>query len=257
MRQSSDVLCILTTYKREFLLPSIIRQINSQTLPVDIVIWNNNPEVKLNFNEIDTFGGVNSTGMIQRFLPALIYPHKYVMFVDDDIFLGKKFLETAISIIEKTPEAVVTSGGSVIESPVSRHSVHHRKYMEGHKIRNAEPWHLDIGCLYCSVCLRKHIQATFRSGIIPAFNCEDILFFISHAVYNEGKVILSPHDEDDRCGVIEFREEHKNGINSGPTFTPNRENAILEFSTKLNWKPTARNFEEWDVNGCAFKRAFK
>ena len=240
------------TYNREILLPNILKQIRQQTIDMDIVIWNNGRDFLIYDNDVDYFKGNNETGMIQRFLPALIYPHKYVMFIDDDVIIGKRFSENALSIINDHPEAVVTTLGSIMDCPVSEFSVRNRFPVVGKDLKNNINLHLDIGCLGCSVMLRKHVQCVFRDSIIPPFFCEDILFYMSHKVHNRGTVILSRHDDAEIAGITGFQPEHNTGIISDPNFYENRMRYIISLSDRLNWKPNAKTFPEWE----SYRQAF-
>lgn len=251
---TNDVLCVVMTHNREHLLWEIKRQIKYSTVPCDITIWNNGNNLTCYDQDIHYYHGRNESGMIQRFLPALIYPHKYVFFVDDDVFIGKKFVENAINIIEKQPRAIVTTLGSVMNEPVSAFNINRRVFVYGMEIKNKDNIHLDIGCLGCAVMLRKHVQAVFRSGFIPYFFCEDILFYMSHTVYNNGLVILSRHDEPDYMGIRRFQPDHKSGLVSKDQFHAKRSEQFALIADTLRWSPSAQDKPEWRPGGEAYDR---
>lgn len=250
--RDTKTLCIIMTYNRAHLIYHAIDQAYKQSAPVDVVIWNNGPHREVDiplFKEVQVFHGVNSAGLHQRFVPALLYPHEHVMFLDDDLAIGPRFLENALSIIEQNEKALVVCMGSVIKAPLNHHNIEHRLPFLGMRVRNKTPWHLDLGSMGACVCKRKHVSTVFNNGFIPPHPAEEIAFSMMHKVYNRGEIILAPHDEDDKQGITAFTEEHYKGQISSSPFFASRQEIILSLGQKFGWSPTALNYPEWQPGG--------
>ena len=255
---TKKVLCIIMTYNRQHLLHDAVDQAYKQTIPVDLVIWNNGPKSHVDiplfkFNEVQVLHGINKIGLHQRFMPALLYPHEYVMFLDDDLIVGPQFLESALEIIEQNENALVVSMGSVMESPLNKYTINHRIPIVGLSVKNSTPWHLDIGSMGVCVCKRKHVNSVFRNGFIPPHPAEEISFSMMHKIYNKGDIILSPHHKEAVKGIVSFQDEHYDGLTSSPDFFEKRAEAIQSLGHKLGWVPNALSHEEWKPGGEAYR----
>lgn len=257
-KQKSDILSIVITHNRNHLIPRLISSVKKQSLLTDICVWDNNYKGKhpIIDDDILLFKGINILGNWQRFLPAMVCPHKYVMFIDDDIEIGRLFLEKALTILSQYSNAVVTSGGSVIDLPMNEQNIYKRHQIYGMKVKNANLWHLDLGQTGCMVCHKNHIKAVFSSGIIPPFFCDDILFFVSHSVYNDGIILLSPHEKKDEMGIVNFDNAHLSGACSRSDFVDVRNKMLFLLYEKLKWNPRAQTYPEWK-HGEARQKIFK
>lgn len=251
---NADVLCIVMTYNRQHMLYHVVDQAYKQTVPCDIVIWNNSPksynDIPL-FKEVQVFHGINSVGLHQRFIPALLYPHEYVMFIDDDLDIGEKFAENAIAVIEKNEKALVVSMGSVMQPPLNLYNVERRVPVVGSAVKNQEPWHLDLGSMGACVCRRKYIHSVFHNGFIPPHPAEEIAFSMMHKVLNNGTIMLAPHDQPEAMGIRAFQKEHYEGMTSSPSFFTKRVEIIQSLGHKFGWQPSALKAPEWQEGGAA------
>lgn len=253
----SRVLCIIMTYNREHLIYQAVDQAYKQTVPVDVVVWNNSPKSYSGtplFREVHVFHGINEVGLHQRFVPALLYPHEHVMFLDDDLIIGNRFLENSLSIIEDNEKALVVSMGSVIRNPFNQHNAENRIAIIGNRVKNKQPWHLDIGSMGACVCKRKHVATVFQQGFIPPHPAEEIAFSMMHKVFNRGEIILAPHDDPDSQGIVSFLDEHYSGLLSSPLFRT-RQQIILSLGSKFGWHPYAMDYPEWQTKGEAHRCA--
>jgi len=216
-------------------LPLIISNMRQQSIYADLCIWSNCTKNLHLDNDILLFKGNNQCGLMQRFLPALVSNHEYVMYRDDDLLVGTKFLENAISEIEKDYKIIVSASGSIIPHPISQESVQNRIEILGYRIHNKDNIQVDIINSGCFVCHRKMLEKIFCLSTPVLFNCVDIVLSVAHSMLNMGTLIVPKHNSPDD-GILEYLETHNSGVNSKPVFAQERSEMILNL-IRQGWKP--------------------
>jgi len=123
-KSSSKICLIMCSWKRIATLTKVLASVKNQRVELDLFIWNNNFAKKnevdqaiANFDNVQVFHSKKNIGGYGRFFMAkslLKYDYEKTIFIDDDQFLSKNYLQTLIS--EHKTKTIVTSWGFQIKS---------------------------------------------------------------------------------------------------------------------------------------------
>jgi hypothetical protein len=113
---STDILCILNTFKRPQVFEEQLNAVLNQTIvPKKIIVWNNNPNITFpGFKDNEKIIVINTSknlGVWARFF-SLYYllSGKYVCVFDDDTIPENRWFENCVSTIEKYNALIGTIG---------------------------------------------------------------------------------------------------------------------------------------------------
>ncbi|NJL51851.1 MAG: glycosyltransferase family 2 protein [Hydrococcus sp. SU_1_0] len=88
MQAKAEITILLLNYKRSHNLPRIIDNLKSQTVPVNIFLWDNSGNSTFHDARIDLiFRTSENQGCSPRWLTALYAKTKYIMTHDDDFLI--------------------------------------------------------------------------------------------------------------------------------------------------------------------------
>lgn len=225
----------MTHSKRLEHLPVILRELKEQTYCCDYCVWNNS-EYNIFFDNIRVFRGFNDLNPMQRFVPAIISDYEYIFYCDDDIQVGRQFVEFAISYLSNRNSTILVAGGSLILKPTDDGGFQRDEHWGMSALNNKEIL-VDIGASGSVFCKSDLLRPVFLVHIPYEIMNTDIAMSVAHHLYNKGDLIIPPHDDVSTRMIENFHPWHSTGRNSAPDFT-NTKNGLLRYIMQTTeWAP--------------------
>jgi hypothetical protein len=92
---SGGVSAILLSWKRPTNIPRIINEILSVPFVKEVIVWNNNPKIQLDFSNCKVINSSYNFMPFARYCAAILASEKTVLFQDDDVLFPKRSIEHA------------------------------------------------------------------------------------------------------------------------------------------------------------------
>jgi glycosyl transferase family 64 len=118
------VSAILLSWKRSTNIPRIVNEILSVPFVKEIIIWNNNPEIKLHFPSCKVINSSHNFMPFARYCAAMLASEKTILFQDDDMLFPKRSIEHAYDEYLKDRSRIYgTKGRNLDNGKYNRNSV--------------------------------------------------------------------------------------------------------------------------------------
>jgi glycosyltransferase involved in cell wall biosynthesis len=121
---SGGMSAILLSWKRPTNMPRIVNEILSVPFVKEIIIWNNNPEIQLEFSNCKVINSSHNFMPFARYSAAMLASEKTILFQDDDMLFPKRSVERAYNEYLKDRSRIYgTKGRNLDNGKYNRNSV--------------------------------------------------------------------------------------------------------------------------------------
>jgi len=192
---------VILNWHRFELLKQIVEKYSNFSFVGDIVVWNNNKDVKISFENKKNVKVVNCSfdhGLDSRFAAGLLCESEFILFHDDDLIVSEQVLAFLFQQALKDPAII--------------HSLHGRNVASGYNTVNAYG-QVDVVLTRAQILNQKYIRPYFEIismfDYIRRFTCgngEDIImnYLVRHLNGRKNRAYMTLYKDWDRLqGVFE------------------------------------------------------
>jgi len=186
----------ILSYLRPDTTPKVVDSALRQTVkPSAIYVFNNNPEVQVNYPDCININSQENFRCIIRHAIALTRTMDYCLFVDDDVIMSPKTIENFLTYAKKYPEAILGYyGRNIIRSEVL-YSVDRSNWF----VNVEEEVDMVMGMIhFCKPA--KLVNSFILKRVIPDLPLteDDILLSLGNRYIDKQKNYVIPYDDESK-----------------------------------------------------------
>ncbi len=123
--ETDPITAILLSWRRPQNLPRLLDQLRASPLVSEILLWNNNPEITLDFPGVTVINSPRNYRCVARYCLVPLARHETIWFQDDDVVIRPEQLAQIHAAYRREPTRIYGAAGrDLVEGLYSADLVH-------------------------------------------------------------------------------------------------------------------------------------